>query len=230
MSLFKDYSKTFECQSCGHIFWNWQVDEDFIKNYYDNYRNTQKPIPTKSRIKWSSNIVKYLFSLNLPFENLKYLEIGAFDGIFAKHFINKFPIADIFLNEIDSNSCAKYLGDFENVFNCDFLDINGQYDILLAIDVLEHFPNLELVLEKIKQLDIEYLIFQVPYKRPVAKNIDSRDFHPHYHMFSKKSIEKLFSKTYDLIHWKKTRHDFSAKGPEQICVFKKRVTTCTVKI
>jgi len=141
----------------------------------------------------------------------------------SRQILKTFKNCQVHLNEIDTSSYEKnLLGNFDNVYNCNFLDIKGEFDILIAIDVLEHFDNLKEFYDKTNRLNLEYLVFQVPFERPIKQSTDNLDFHPHYHMFSKTSILKMFEKDYNLINWRSTQHDYSAKGPEQICIFKRK--------
>ena len=223
MKLLKNYEKTFLCESCQHTYWNWQKSDEEIKEYYDSWRTRQKPIPQDSRVKWCTNICNFIKSSPIDLNNKKILEIGAFDGTMSRILLKNFKDSEIHLNEIDTNSCKKYLfSEFKNVYNVNFTNLEGEFDCLVAIDVLEHFDNLHQFVDKVNELNFKYLVLQVPYGRPRHLKIDKLDFHPHYHMFSKSSIMKLFQKDFILSSWKSTPHQYSAKGPEQICIFKRR--------
>jgi len=223
MALFKNYKKTYVCQACKHTYWNWQKSDQEIKEYYDSWRIKEKPIAKEDRIKWSKNICEFVKSSSIDLNNKKVLEIGAFDGTMSRTLLENFKDSEVHLNEIDTNSCKKYLfSEFKNVYNVNFKNLEGEFDCLVAIDVLEHFDNLQEFVDKVNELKFEYLVFQVPYQRPRHLKTDKLDFHPHYHMFSKDSIIKLFKKDFILSNWRSTPHQYSAKGPEQICVFKRR--------
>ena len=223
MVLFMNFKKTYVCHGCGHVYWNWNKTQDEIKKFYDSWRNNEKPIAKQKRIKWSKNICEFIDSACKIKNNDSILEIGSFDGIMSKHLHYFFQDCELHLNELDTSSYEKYLAkNFKNTYNCNFLEMKGKFDVLVAIDVLEHFDNLKSFYDKVVELEINTLILQVPFKRPLRGDIDKRDFHPHYHLFSKNSIQKLFSDGYVMTNWKNTTHDFSAKGPEQICIFKRR--------
>ena len=217
--------KTFKCPKCGHVYWHWEKDEEYIKNYYDNYRKsmpTHKQVTTAMRTPWCENITNFVKN-TIDLSNKKVLEIGAFDGLLSKTLINNFTNYEIHVNEYDSWACDNYLKDnFVNVFKCNFLDIEkNEFDALMAIDVLEHFQDVKFFHKKIIDLDINYLIIQVPdgRVRPVRENPNG--FDPHYHLFTIQSIKKLFESTHKLLNHKHTMHNFSAKGPELLCIFEK---------
>ena len=218
--------KTFKCHNCGHVYWHWQKDEEYVSNYYDNYMKSMpahKQVTKKMRTPWCKNIVRFIQnSINLS--NKKILEIGAFDGLLSNTVDSTFTDCEIHVNEYDSWACENYLeNNFINVHKCNFLDIKDtEFDALIAIDVLEHFENIQSFHKKVIDLNIDYMIIQVPdgRVRPVRQNPSG--FDPHYHLFTVKSISKLFEKTHKLTHYMHTAHQFSAKGPELLCIFKRK--------
>jgi len=235
----KGYQKTFVCsdgdgssppaeEGCGHFYWNWQKTKEEVEEYYKNvFRelNKDKKVPAEIRKKWAAHIIKFVKETDLlsKYNLTNYLEIGAYDGIFSQCFKEHFENIKVSVCELDIGSCEKYLnGKFEHVHNCNFLDIKDKkYDILAAIDVLEHFDDLSQFKNQAINLNCNTLIIQVPYNRPVKLKIDKLDFHPHCHLFNKDSITKFFKPEYSLEAWKSTEYNESAKGPEQICIFKK---------
>ena len=226
MNLFRpQMKKTFKCSKCEHVYWHWEKSEDYIKNYYDNYRKSMPPhkqVTTAMRTPWCKNITNFVKN-TIDLSDKQVLEIGAFDGLLSNTFNRSFTNYKIHVNEYDSWACDNYLKDnFANVHKCNFLDIEkNKFDALIAIDVLEHFQDVKSFHKKIIDLDINYLIIQVPdgKVRPVRENPNG--FDPHYHLFTIQSIKKLFKNTHKLLSHKHTSHNFSAKGPELLCVFEK---------
>jgi hypothetical protein len=224
------YTKTYKCPNCGHVYQDWGKSEEWVSKYYQTYRETH-PLPDeKLRELWSGNICNF-FVKSCDLDNKKILEIGAYDGRLISKVGKYFKNCELHVNDIDTGAKKTLEQKFSNVHICNFLDIEGKFDALIAIDVWEHFNDVSLFYKKVMEMSCEYLLLQVPVHRAV--NPDNVEFLPHYHNPSPNSFASFWSKDFDLISYGVTKrgrssecgdilNGFSAHGPELLCVFKKR--------
>jgi hypothetical protein len=223
------YTKTYKCPNCGHVYQDWGKSEEWVSKYYQTYRETH-PLPDKKlRELWSGNICNF-FVKSCDLNNKKILEIGAYDGRLISKIAKYFENCELHVNDIDVGAKEILEKNFSNVHICDFLDIDGKFDALIAIDVWEHFNDVSVFYKKVIEMSCEYLLLQVPVNRVI--NPDDVEFLPHYHNPSPDSFASFWSKDFDLISYGITTrgrsasgdilNGFSAHGPELLCVFKKR--------
>lgn len=211
--------KTYKCKSCKHRYQDWGKSEEWVANYYQTYRESH-PIPEKEyRNTWTTNISDF-FVEHCDLNNKKILEIGAYDGELISKVSKYFENCELHVNDIDVGARKILEKNFSNIHICDFLDIDGKFDALIAIDVWEHFDDVSVFYEKALEMSCEYLLLQVPVNRRVKS--DDCEFQPHYHNPTPESFESFWSKDFDLISHKVSKRGFSAKGPELLCVFKRK--------
>lgn len=210
--------KTYLCHKCGHLYQDWGKDEEWVANYYKTYRDTHPLPPEKNREKWCQNLSKW-FSDKVELSNEKVLEIGAYDGRLTRKIVDIFPNVEPHVNDLDSTALT-YLNEFDNVHICNFLELKGSFEVLMAIDVLEHIDNIKLFYDKTLDLGFKYLLIQVPVNR--ARHNDDVEFRPHYHNPTKKSMETFFSKDFDVVDSKITGSGETCYGPALMLSLKKK--------
>ena len=210
--------KTYLCDKCGHLYQDWAKDEAWVANYYKTYRNTHPLPPKKQRELWCGNLSKW-FSNKTKLSNEKVLEIGAYDARLTKKIIDIFPDIDPHVNDLDPRS-LKYLSGFDNVHICNFLDLEGHFDVLIAIDVFEHIDDVRIFYDKVLALGFKHLLIQVPVNR--GRKSDNVEFRPHYHNPTKKSMETFFSKDFDIVDSKITSRGETCYGPALMLSLKKK--------
>jgi len=206
---YRNYSKTFEkmflikCKLCLVHFSNPMPKENLLKNYNENYHisahGRKKGVSkidsvskaffegiAKIRLDYLKN---YLKKEKLS-KNYKVLEVGPGPGNFLKEMKNNFPDLDYYAIETD-------LGCHESLINLgvklisisEIKNLNSYFDFIIISHVIEHLPNPNYFLNKIKfSLKKNGLIFiEVPCKDYLFKSFDE----PHLLFFDKKSIKKL---------------------------------------
>ena len=117
---------------------------------------------------------------------------------------------------------SNWLDFFENLhlLNSDVLQIAGEYDIVVGIDVIEHVLDIQKFKEKMNDLARQYLVLQVPVDRTMVPPNPRFDGHSHY--FSKTSITELFKEKYNLEYSIRFARGQTARGTELFCVFKRK--------
>lgn len=176
-----------------------------LDKYYDNEHYISHTDHTTNlidkiyhKVKKYSLYKKIRLINNLPTKDSKVLDIGAGTGDFLKQAKKNGWTID----GIEPNITARKIAASKNIKlnkNIDILKDNT-YDIITLWHVLEHIPDLETDIEKIKnKLKHEgYLIIAVPnfksYDAQIYKEFwAAYDTPRHLWHFSKKSIEKIFT-------------------------------------
>lgn len=215
----KSKLKTYTCPNCGHVYQNWGQTKEWVEQYYQTYRKTN-PIPDKKdRNVWCDNISNFLKD-NLKLSDQKILEIGSYDGTLMQKIIRLHPNCEPHVNDIDLGTKKNLEKIFKNIHICDFMEIQGQYDVLVAMDVWEHFDDVSEFYNKVLDLNCEYLFLQVPINRKVKP--DNVNFRPHYHLPCLKSFTAFWENSFNLLNYKITEKNFSARGQELLTIFKKK--------
>ena len=206
--------KVFKCQQCAHIFRNFSINE---QQFYQKYRETHKTYPTQVREKYISN----LLGLIGPFLDRTHtiLEVGSGDGLFALS-VKKY-VDEVVCCELDGNLAEQLSSRGFETFNKDLLLLNEEriFDSVVALDVIEHVKDLNLMVEKMSRI-AKQVIIQVPVDRAIHQK---EPFDGHYHYFSPQSLISVFSELFTVTYLKeKTDRKFIANGPEMIAVFKNK--------
>lgn len=213
------FQKTYACKECGHIYQNWGKSEEWVSNYYLSYREDHPMPEDKDRELWTTNISDF-FVKNCDLNNKKVLEIGAYDGKLISKVSEHFENCELHVNDIDSGAKENLEKKFSNIQICSFLETQGDFDALIAVDVWEHFDDVSLFHKKVLDVSFEYLLLQVPVMRTL--HCDKVEFRPHYHNPTLKSFYSFWNKEFNLISYKLAGNNFSARGPELLCVFQKK--------
>ena len=206
--------RVFRCRECHHHYRDFVIDE---KRFYQEYRERHEPYPVEIRRSFCFNLVGIISPLINQSDSV--LELGSGDGYFAKCLRG---ISDnVECCELDDNLAdnLKLMG-FE-VHNKHLLNLSDdlKFDVVVAIDVLEHIKDLQRFAEKFSKIS-KRLIIQVPVKRKIHQRYP---FDGHYHYFSPESITKLFEEYYDVkVMIKETGKKTVANNPEMIVVFDRR--------
>ena len=211
--------KTYQCKNCNHIYQNWNKSKEWVSNYYKTYRKTNPISKNKYRNIYTENSSNF-FVESCDLSNKKILEIGAYDGKLISKIGKHFKNCELHVNDIDPGTQKILEENFSNIHICDFLDIDGKFDALIAVDVWEHFDDVSVFYKKVLEMSCEYLLLQVPVNRGFKS--DNVEFRPHYHNSNLKSFNLFWSKDFDLISYKVSDPGFSATKQELLCVFKKR--------
>jgi len=161
--------QTVLCKKCGLIFSNPRMSENSTEFFYasDLYRNIYNEGGAIGFIERDyENLEKnptrpffdYINSLNIKYQSV--CEIGASGGINLKIF--KQAGKDVIGYEPSEtlSNFAKTKG--INVINGFVDDVQGQYDLVILIQVFEHLLNPIEVLKKLKKNIKKYLYIEVP--------------------------------------------------------------------
>lgn len=203
----------YKCPSCNHIYRDYSYVNLF--EYYQKYRETYKIFPINDwRNMITNNLVNYI--KNYINKDDKLLEIGSGDGFLSEN-LKKY-CNNITCCELDNNLSLLLEKKGFNVLNDNFMNLDKSFDIVVLIDVLEHFNELLPVENKLNEICDDKLIIQVPIKRKLHFR---KDFDGHFHYFSLESITKLFEKHFKLIFHRETEKKETANGRELIVVFQK---------
>jgi SAM-dependent methyltransferase len=218
---------TVQCKFCKHIFRNYKGD---IEEYHrEKYRligeEGHKMYPKEERLKYISTILECA----KPFINkdMSALEIGSGDGLFATE--AKDCVGKIICSDIDSKmtKMCEELGFESLAINVLDLEDNKKFDVIFGFDVLEHVLDIQNFKEKMNKITNQYLILQVPVDRTMVPpnnydrgTADSFDGHSHY--FSIDSISDLFKEYFDIARVFYAHRGKLARGPELLCIFRKK--------
>jgi len=203
MSESKFYNKIFQqnnyyCYNCEsyHIVNEIDTSEYYATEYHKDFKYGNLPkIFQKLGITGNRAIARLLYFKNkVKLENnLKFIEIGGGKG-------DNFTVL---------NKCCKplkytivepnpdYNLEYENLeYKNEMFEtivsknFNGHHSLVM-FHVLEHIFNLDNFFVKLKEINPEYFYFEVPNCKNEKVKEDSLLNHPHYHHFSKKSLEIL---------------------------------------
>jgi len=213
----------YKCKVCAHTYVNFLGDpilyhkESYRKNNFgtrgggeiendvftDKFHSYRRPICEK-RVTKIKNIIDECSSM---------FDIGAGGGTFLNTVGNLIPkkecqeVSDICAKNLTLQGYLTHKGDFCSI------DIPNQYDLVTCFHVLEHIKDLDAFVDKSHAITKKYLVIEVPINRtipPPNKNWDG-----HYHYFSKISIDKLFSRKFEIISI-----EDGVQQPSMLVVFK----------
>jgi len=159
----------------------------------------------EAKIKHSNTNIKdvYISSLTskIKFKNL--LDVGCGDGILCKIYknkgVNKVVGIDLSKNRIKTAilNCAECEFAIGSIYNLPFKD--NSFDLVAAVEVIEHLEKPEKALNELKRVSKKYVIFQVPYNEIISEEICPhclKKFYPRGHLqsFNEKVIKTLCDK------------------------------------
>jgi len=163
--------------------------------YFSSYSKTW----LKHTEEFANNVIKK-FSLN---ENNQIIEIASNDGYLLQHFKNKnIPILGIEpavnIAKVAEEKGIKTINKFFGVETANELKKNGhEADLLIAINVLPHVPNIKDFVKGIKKIlkqngicVIQFSTYMLPFLRDTE--FDSI-YHEHFSYFSLLSIQKILT-------------------------------------
>ncbi len=152
----RDKYTLLNCPKCNLITCTPLPTPEEIKNYYKGYLFN---LPNESKItekeqEINKNVAKIILDIKkYTKENGKLLDVGGGTGLYAQAFAKSGY--NVTLIDIDSKSCAyvqqKY-GNILKVIEGDALKNNFQekYDIIFCNQIIEHYPNVNEFLSKMK--------------------------------------------------------------------------------
>lgn len=197
-NIFNEYN--YYCVSCKsfHIITEKDISKYYSKEYHNkfSYNNFFSKLINKLSLVSNRTISRFNFLYNYGnvTKNLNFLEIGGTFGEFYNIAKKKITPKLYTIVEPDKkfNRIKKGL-DFENKLIED-IDILNYEDtnIIQMFHVFEHIFDINGFLEKLKQIKPLMFYFEVPNCENETVKVDSLLNNPHYHHFSKKSLEILF--------------------------------------
>ena len=203
-SIFDD--QIVKCKNCKFIYLNPRIKQKIIDKGYAFSKDRKFVSQNKNRIKTFKNTLD-LLSNQIDFSDKKILDIGSGGGAFLKACKDRNIIAE----GIEPN---KWLVNYSkkkydiNISTKNLNKINKTYHIVSLFDVLEHIPNIRLVINKIYKIVKKngFLIINVPDHNSLARKILKKNWPfyltVHLHYFDKKSLSKLLENKFDLIYSK----------------------------
>lgn len=203
---------TYQCFACSHIFRDLRMPDTHYTS--GEYRQIHEAQQIEKRKRWVANVMN--FADLPPIE--KAFEVGSGDGILCEHLSN--AGADVYCCELDPFIIKNYIDKY-HVYNDKFENINidGSFDLVIAMDVVEHLEDPHPFYRKASQLT-KYLIVQIPTNRNMRTPKVKQD--GHYHYFSEKSLSVIGGMYgFKVIKSIITNKDFSANGQEIIMVYEK---------
>lgn len=212
-----DKQKMVKCLKCGLFYLNRQrvdVENLYTGNYfssvngekdgnYHDYVNQEKP-----------TIKNFAFAYNYIYANMprkkKILEIGAGFGYFLKQIRVK-----IHKEAVEINREAASRIDAEKIYNNDFMKvkIKGNYDFIVAFDLIEHQIYIREFLSKVYDLlnDNGVFIFTTPnygsfLNKIFGKNAPTIQLLYHNYYFNKKWLVNQIPETGFKVIYLRTSH------------------------
>jgi 2-polyprenyl-3-methyl-5-hydroxy-6-metoxy-1,4-benzoquinol methylase len=206
------------CNNCELYFLEKIPEQNKIDEYYknENYRYSKikyfvKNIFRKFR---SASQSEYIKNNIKELDNKKILEIGACDGLLLSYFKNSLVTGTEYSSAYKEFALKKY---GINLSNENFFDFNEKFDLIIMSHVLEHLPDLNIAIEKLKKLlnDGGYLFVEVP-NSPRLKERDKKYIDdyltittPHIYNFTEKSLKEVFTKNdFNIISFNRFFYNF----------------------
>ncbi len=192
----------YYCDHCDYYFIGKEKDvsEYYKTDYHSNFgfKNTKKKYNLLYYFSKPRNYARFKYFLNST-KNTQFksfLEIGGGNSDNYVIFDSKYDIEKFMIVEPNPNFNLKRAN--LHYFNCLFEDVPleqlNNTEVVIMYHVLEHIYDLTDFFQKIKSLKCKYLYFEVPNIGHEKVKVESLTKHPHYHHFSKKSLELLFEK------------------------------------
>lgn len=147
-------SRIFKCQSCGLVFLSPELKISEIKKYYSEGNFWRDKLNDPQQIEMLRRNARAILSLiafhKKPDRSVKLLDIGSHEGIFIEKANNfGYQAQGIEPNKrIVAGARARGLPIFEGTI--ENLDNQEKFDIITLFHVLEHLPDPQSALEKIK--------------------------------------------------------------------------------
>lgn len=173
-----------KCLNCGHIFIDGPKDLD---KYYNQIYRKGSPLPSEDKRKVFLNNILDRIKKVVNLKDKYILEVGAADGFMSQIISDRFTIPKVQLNccELDETLANHCRNRGFRTLNYNMMNIlNVNYDIVFAIDILEHIEAIDKVKDWLKQF--KYGIIQLPRARGPKVS-----FKAHFQTFSDKSLEKF---------------------------------------
>ena len=200
-SVFND--RIVKCKNCKFIYLNPRIKQKIIDKSYSFSKDRKFISQNQNRIKTFKNTLS-LISNQIDFSNKKILDIGSGGGAFLKACKDRNITAEgIEPNKWLVNYSKKKYG--INISTKNLNKVNKTFHIVSLFDVLEHIPNIKLVINKIYKLVKKdgFLIINVPDHNSLARKILKKNWPfyltVHLHYFDKKSLSKLLEKKFALV-------------------------------
>lgn len=172
----------------------------FVKNIFRKFRSTNQFEYIKNNIK----------DLN----NKKILEIGACEGLLLSYFKNSI-VRGTEYSPIYKEIAFKKYG--INLTDENFFNLNEKFDLIIMSHVIEHLPDLNITIEKLKNLlnDGGHLFIEVP-NSPKPKERDEKYINdylttPHIYNFTEKSLKDVFTNNgFNILSFDRFFYNFSS--------------------
>jgi 2-polyprenyl-3-methyl-5-hydroxy-6-metoxy-1,4-benzoquinol methylase len=207
------YEDCFKCSDCGHVYRQFYGD---IEDYHrEKYREEHPTYPLDERERYCKTL--YNFFEEYVGEDSSLLEVGCGDGFLAN--MVQPHVKEMTGLEIDPKLVKGMNETYPELktIECSFLDYEGEaFDMVYAIDVLEHADDVESFANKLREATKKYVLIQIPTKRRLKKPNPIFDGHSHY--FTKESLEHLF-KGFKLIKHRITNQYETSRGQSFLALF-----------
>jgi 2-polyprenyl-3-methyl-5-hydroxy-6-metoxy-1,4-benzoquinol methylase len=182
-------------------------------SYIDRFAT--KKYRSKNRIKRRliRNFIDELHSLFVAANPAqRVLEVGVGEGFISGYLSERFPEKEFVGVDINAEDIAKLREKFPkieahtgNIYNLSFLE--GEFDIVICAEVLEHLDEPQRGLEQIAKLNPKRCIFTVPHEPwfmlsnlAIGKNISRFGNDPeHINHFRQRSLRRLLSKQFEVL-------------------------------
>lgn len=179
-------------------FYQWKYWNEFSRENVSLLGNYIKNILSYLNIPDSYNYknIQILLQQGYLNKNSKILEIGCWEWININYLSKKwFNISGIEMDITNVNSINNR--NWKNIviqWNYEDKHIDEKFDIIYLRHVLEHFIDIEKVIQKLKEnLTDDWIIFiDVPYSDDKNTLNWSINLHPHIYHFTKKSLKLMF--------------------------------------
>jgi len=220
----KPVPKAYGCEKCGHVFTGCPDDfnpEDF---YCNDYRSENKNAfyEESVREKYEKGILARLKSAAPDFKPNSIFEVGAGIGYLLQRTLKEFN-----LNPESATTCELNKGHAEDLEKQGFSSIFGnfisvdfkkRFDLLIAIDIIEHIEDVSTLTQRIKQLiNKDGLgLIQVPVRRVI------KPFTEHFHYFNPRSFFELFKNTFEIVSIFENDFRETSNGPALLAVIKNK--------
>ena len=198
-------SEVYKCQRCNAIFRDYTID---LKDYYETeYRDH---MPLKDQELETSHKLNFIEKVKQYIQGNNCLDIGCGSGIL----LNQLDIKEKYGCEMDPRFKAN------NIIICDLFDYpeDQTFDIVFALDVLEHVEFVEAFVEKMSKLCNKTLIINLPIDRRIHHE---EPFDGHFWYFQPESIEALFKGSFVLKEALRLEPRIVSNGPSLACVLVK---------
>lgn len=192
----------YQCQNCDFLFTNPMPTQTELNSYYNSLYHVEKV--QKEKVRAKAKLVLQRLK-KIKGKNLEVLEIGCSYGYFLKEAEKqKHKCSGIELSKITAKFAKENLKT-NNIYNVNFetWKTKNKYDVVVLLDVIEHLPDPNKSISKIKKLLKKdgVIVFTTPNTNSLEYKLYGKRWEwvsppAHISLFNQKTVRKIMNENH----------------------------------